>query len=101
MAHMRPLVALINGNVRAGGGKYDEALAAFDLAVELAQPMSFLPTIWRAHDGAARVHAAMGNEVEAKSRRDSAIMVINEISSMFENKELREHFLAKSLAKLG
>jgi len=100
MAHMRPFVALTRGDIKAQMGAREEALQAYDNSIELARALHFLPTVWRAHAGAAAVHSASGDKRKAENRRESAAETIREIAARFEDSDLGERFAEESLAEL-
>ena len=96
MQFIYPLVAQAAGRVAAARGDQAGALAAFEQAERLAQPLELRPIIWQARAQAARALAALGRLAEAEAQRAAAHRMVDEIGAQLADPDLREKFLQQA-----
>jgi class 3 adenylate cyclase/tetratricopeptide (TPR) repeat protein len=101
MRHMYPLTHLTIGKVQASQGEVDAALASFGRAEEKAMALNMRPYVWRSQVAAAESLELAGRTEEAQVKRDSARAMVQDISGMFTDEELRSTYLTSALDKVG
>ncbi len=101
MKNYEALLELTAAQVAAARGNVDEALATFEQAEMIARDMSLRPHVWRASAGMAELLDAAGKAEQANTRRQAARVMIEEIGSLFQSEELRNHYLEHALKMLN
>ena len=101
MVFFYPLVALAESSIAEAQADTDGALAALERAEQLAAGMGMLPIVWQAQARQAQALLKLGRPAEAQARRVAAQAVIASLAEFFQDKELREHFVAYAGQKMA
>jgi tetratricopeptide (TPR) repeat protein len=101
LVFLQPHVSYAGGCVAAAQGQLAEALAHFERAEQLALSMEMRPILWQARAKAAQALSGLGRRGEAEARRAAARSVVADMAGLFQDAELREHFLKAALSRIG
>jgi tetratricopeptide (TPR) repeat protein len=101
MRNMYPLTYLTIGKAQARQGELDAALESFERAEEEAMGLNMRPYVWQSRVAAAESLESAGRTEEAQVKRDGARAMIEEISDLIEDEELRSTYLKSALDKVG
>ncbi len=75
-------------------GRAEEAVAAADAALPLAEAMQYHPMVWRLRAARAAALAALGRPEAAAVDRRAAAAIVRELAATIEDEELQRGFLA-------
>ena len=100
MGHLFPQNRYVAGEVRAGGGDYDQGLEQFAQGETVATDYQMRPYLWQILTATARTLDRLGRSGEATDKREQARIVVGEIADLFEDETLRQAFLAQALSEI-
>ena len=98
----RKYVALnheLKGKALAELGDFDEAIAALEAAIFLADEIQYQPIRWASRNHLALLHHQKGRKTEAKKILAEATQIIHTIASELEDEKLRSIFLDSILSQ--
>jgi tetratricopeptide (TPR) repeat protein len=101
MRNMYPLTHLTMGKVQASRDEIDVALSSFDRAETEAMALNMRPFVWQSRVTAAETLKSAGRMAESEVKRTSARTVVEEISGLFKDEELRSTYLQSAMEKVG
>jgi len=101
MKHIAPFIHLAMGKVNMAKGEVEAAVEHFTEAEGTAQALGYRPTIWQAQASAAESLQMLDKDQAAKEKKISALEMINEIESFFDDQELRDVFMANAMDVLN
>jgi len=101
MRHQYPLIALIAGQVHLARIEVEQSLASFEQAGSDARALNMRPMLWQAYNWEARALVVAGRDDQARSRRDQARAVVEEIAARFQDGELRQAYRKNALNRIG
>jgi ATP/maltotriose-dependent transcriptional regulator MalT len=93
-AHERVVALEVAARARLRQGRPDEALAAADEGLTVAEPKGYRPLVWRLRATRAGALTAQGRESEAAEERRKAASLVEELAAGIEDAGLRASYLA-------
>lgn len=100
MRHLYPLTAIATGQVHLARNEAEQALASFEQAEADARELDMRPMLWQAYNWAGQALNVMGQPDRALAKRDQAQAVVEEISALFMDEELRLAYKQNVIAKI-
>ena len=89
----------LRGRALAASGNYDQAIAALEAAVSLADTIQYQPIRWSSRYQLAELYRQLGDEQEAQRSSSEAGGIVQTIADAIEDKTLRKVFLESALLK--
>ena len=77
-------------------GRTEEALAATESALPLAEAMEYRPMVWQLLAARAAALAALGRDDEAEADRRAALGIVRDLATTIEDEELRRGYLGSA-----
>lgn len=101
MKHLEPLVSLARAQVNVAHGEPELALASLAQVEASAQEMEMRPLVLQARLGAAQVLGGLGRKEDQAMKLGEARSMIEEISGLFQNEDLRRQYVECATGKLA
>jgi tetratricopeptide (TPR) repeat protein len=101
MRNMYPLIYLTMGKVQASRDDLDAALASYERAETDAMALNMRPYVWQSRVAAADTLKSAGRMAESEAKRTGARSMVEEISGLFKDEELRSTYLQSAMKKVG
>jgi tetratricopeptide (TPR) repeat protein len=90
----------LRGEALAALGRFEEAEAAFLVALRAADMQGARPLSWRIHAALARLYRAQSRRLDASSSSAAAQRIADEIATQIPDPELRATFLQRASAQI-